>query len=401
MNTTKGQSKYHFDSIEEVKGFMKMNNIHTRSEFLKKSMAAYNKAKVVPGFDEFLPSKQCQKTPEMTKEEFITYIKSNNIGSSTELYNASAAIHKMALRNGWMDECFPKRKKFHHKDYFDWSIDDVRELIRKEHIKDHREFYKKYVVLNGICYRNGWDTILFPEKTPEYHKFTFEQFMDFVKSRNITTRGELFNEAFALYTKSKKEKINEVYWIDIAFPSNRRTEAYNITSFVKEFLQDWDEALHYPNLILMKLAESFGDTTLLNKLVKKIASTDPGSIERKELLEEMGEKIVENDNVTCAEIERMVKMGKEMEENVTDDPIEAMERLMNGDNTYDSDNTVTAETLGKQLSITQKALNNKMLDNKNCGDIVLTIKNVFLHRMICLWVDGDDYVTEKMMENLF
>ena len=179
------------------------------------------------------------------------------------------------------------------------------------------------------------------------------------------------------------------------------TNPTDITAFVKEFLANWDEALHYPNVILMKLAESFGDTSLLNKLVKKIATTDPGSIERAELLKEMNEKMVENDDITCKEIEDIVKMSQEMEDNAVDDPITAMQKLMNIDDIEDNNGNISAESLGHQVDMTQRALNNKLIDDKNCGDIVLTIENVFLHRMLCLWADGDDNVTEKMFEKLF
>ena len=289
-----------------------------------------------------------------------------------------------------------------------WSKEQCFEFVKLNGCKKPTDIQKIKPNGNAVYNRlrsTGWAKDYpwesFRDNNDSPAHWSKEQCFEFVKKSGCKTSTEL--EQYVPKGSGVITRMRKMDWVkDYPWESYRvSTKPTDITAFVKEFLANWDEALHYPNVILMKLAESFGDTSLLNKLVKKIATTDPGSIERKELLEEMNEKVVENDDITCKEIEDIVKMSQEMEDNAVDDPVTAMEKLMNIDDIEDKNGNISTESLGHQVDMAQRVLNNKLIDDKNCGDIVLTIENVFLHRMLCLWADGDDNVTEKMFEKLF
>lgn len=365
------RSKYNFKSIEEVKEFVNKNNITGRSDFQTRFEAAYSKAKKVIGFDEFMPSKSRQKLPPMTEEEFVKYIQTNNITSFTKLWDSSIAIKNQAVDNGWDEKYFPERKKFHHKNYEDWTLTDVVDLINKEHIDNYPEFHDKYQVLDGICHRKKqndvfWIDIIYPDRNgPKYMDFTFEQYIDFIKLNKIQSRTELMTTAYKLYEKSKIEKYNDKFWIDISFPDHNTTI---INSFIKNI--DFWEALTIPEILC--LASAFGEQSLMYKFLKKLAKSNSCTEERKFSLKE----ITEMDE--CDVIEKLDEDDYVKENDDVEEMMETFENIPSDEKEYQDE----LERLGKVMNGICKLQDNEELSEIiNSGNVIETLRKSIINRI--------------------
>ena len=109
---------------ESIKQFVKDNNIKTRKELAIKAGGAYNVARQLGILDNFFKKyTQSVQSTKWTEENIRQYVKDNNIKTRSELYYSSASAYNAANDLNILYDLFGEKK---HKD---WSEEDIKEIV--------------------------------------------------------------------------------------------------------------------------------------------------------------------------------------------------------------------------------------------------------------------------------
>ena len=210
------------------------------------------------------------------------------------------------------------------------------------------------------------------ETHPQVNGWTKEQCLEAIKKEGYKSLSDVYKDWLILAHYMDKQG-----WLHEYFDTNKRLP---ITTVINSFIENIDfwDALTIPEIL--GLASAFGDYSLMNKMLKKLAKSGPESEERKFMLDSIKEMEEMSEDEALEEINK--DEDDEVKENdMIEEIVKAAENMPSDEVEY----TNELERIGKVMVGMERLQSNKDIMNIiNSGNVIKTLKDSITKRILLL-----------------